>query len=289
MSEQPSQVDLGGVRVTLLSGGALQLDGGAMFGIIPRPLWERSARADDRHRIQLACNCLLVEWEHETDRRAIIETGHGEKLGAKEREIFAIDTEQWLLPNLVRRAVDVTQITDVILTHLHFDHAGGLTHFAGGACAASFPSARVHVSQTEFDDARAAYGVMTATYREENFAAIDADAWRLGPAQGELLPGIRALATPGHTRGHRSIRITGRDRTLVFVGDVMPTAAHYGAPYNMAYDLFPMTNRESKRDLLNCAVDEDWLLVLGHEPVTPFVRAVRDSAWFRLEPGVCAP
>ncbi len=277
-------LDLGGCRVTLLDGGALKLDGGAMFGIIPKPLWSRATAADDQNRIQLACNCLLVEWQHETDRRVLIETGHGPKYADKEQRIFAIDPAHWLLPSLESADIDPASITDVVVTHLHFDHAGGLTHEVDGQMRPTFPNARVHVQRAEYEDARANFGIMTATYRGENYAPIDAnDAWMFHDGPGELLPGIAAMVTPGHTRGHQSIQITGRDRIAIFGGDVMPTRAHLGAPYNMAYDLYPVDNRASKERLLKTLAERDGLLIIDHEPHTPIVRPIADGSWFALE------
>jgi len=274
--------DLGGCVVTLLSGGAFKLDGGAMFGIVPKPLWTRAAPADERNRIPLACNCLLVEWER-PGRRAIIETGHGPKYAAKEREIFDIDPSRWLLPALRAAAVDPATITDVVVTHLHFDHAGGLTHEVDGRLRPTFPNAKVYVQRREFEDARANFGIMTATYREANFAPLDqAGAWRLLDGEQPILDGLRPLLTPGHTRGHQSLLIQGRDRTAVFSGDVMPTAAHVGAAWNMAYDLFPLDNRASKNKLLRQAADERWLIVIDHEPRRPVVMAAIDGDWYKL-------
>ena len=280
----PRQFDLGNLRVTLIDGGWLKLDGGAMFGIIPKPIWSRSTPADTDNRIQLACNCLLVEWPGETARRAIIETGHGQKYREKERGFFDINPESWLLPALKRADIDPLTITDVVLTHLHFDHAGGLTRFDGERLVPTFPNARVHVQERELDDARANFGIMTATYRPQNFDAItDAGRWRPLKGPGEILPNIHARLTPGHTRGHQTITLTGRDRTLAFTGDVMPTAAHIGAAYNMGYDLFPLDNRASKRSLLQQAAEEDCLLVIDHEPRTPVVRVREQGEWFALE------
>ncbi|MBK8916113.1 MAG: MBL fold metallo-hydrolase [Phycisphaerales bacterium] len=328
-------IDLGGIRITLISGGALSLDGGAMFGIIPKPLWTRSTPADPENRIRLACNCVLIETGGPGARRALIETGHGTKYDAKERQMFAIDVQHWLLPGLSAAGCAPADVEDVILSHLHFDHAGGLTQRdepehapqsgslnagvsgatqsgssnagasaapqssspnAGASAAASraeiatslrptFPRARVHVQRREFDDARANFGIMTATYREENYTPIDAaDAWRLLDGDAEIIPGVRARPTPGHTRGHQSILIEGRDRTAVYVGDVLPTAAHAGAAYNMAYDVLPLDNRDSKRALLSTAAERDWLLILDHEPTHPLVGVRTDRRWFVLEP-----
>ncbi len=277
--------DLGECSVTLINGGRLKLDGGAMFGIIPKPLWQRSTPADDQNRIQLACNCLLVEWQHETDRRVIIETGHGPKYDEKEQSIFAIDPSRWLLHGLKAAGVEPETITDVVVTHLHFDHAGGLTFERDGRLVPTFPNAKVHVQRQEHDDARAAFGIMKTTYREENVAPIDdAKAWRLHDGEAEMLKGIRPLLTPGHTRGHQSVIINGADRSAIFPGDLMPTAAHVGAPYNMAYDLFPLDNRESKNKLLKRAAEEDWLIFIDHDVETPVMKAVAEKGWYVLRP-----
>jgi glyoxylase-like metal-dependent hydrolase (beta-lactamase superfamily II) len=276
------------VTVTLLSGGGLRLDGGAMFGIIPKALWQRAAPPDEQNRIPLSCNCLLVESSGPAARRVIIETGHGAKYAAKEQSIFAIDPRRWLLHGLEEAGVERETIENVLVTHLHFDHAGGLTMSdpqQPERFVPTFPRARVHVPKLEFEDARANFGIMTATYREENFAPLDAaDAWRLLAGPREILPGIESIPTPGHTRGHHSILIRGSQRCLLFPGDVLPTRAHAAPPYNMGYDVLPLDNRESKQRLLTQAADEDWLIVLDHEPATPVLRSVRDGAWFRLEP-----
>lgn len=280
-TDQARHYDLGGCTVTLVSGGSLKLDGGAMFGLIPKPLWSRACPADDQNRIQLACNCLVVEWPGENDRRVIIETGHGPKYAQKEQKIFAIDPATWLLPSLNRRGVDPLTITDVVVSHLHFDHAGGLTWERDGRFVPTFPKARVHVQRREFEDARASFGIMTTTYREENYAPIDdADAWLLLDGEAQIVPGIRAMPTPGHTRGHQSIVVAGRDRELVFAGDLMPTRHHLGAPYNMSYDLFPLDNRASKRKLLEWLTARDALLAIDHETETPIVSVQPKDDWF---------
>lgn len=277
-------IDLGGITATLLDGGRFRLDGGAMFGIIPKPLWSRAIAADADNHIQLACNCLLLEGRGLGGRRVIVETGHGAKYGEKEQGFFAIDPNRWLLTALRDKGIDPASIDDVILTHLHFDHAGGLTQIDGGRALATFPNARIHVQRGEFDDARANFGIMTNTYRDENYAPIDAaGAWRLLDGAAPIMDGIEALPTPGHTRGHHSIIIRGKDRTLAFPGDVMPTRRHVGRPYNMAYDLFPLDNRESKGRLLRRASDERWLLALDHEPDTPLMSVVAEKDWYRLE------
>lgn len=275
-------IDLGACTVRLLDGGRLKLDGGAMFGIIPKALWMRLMPADEQNRIQLACNCLLVEWAG-SDRRAIIETGHGPKYGEKEQKIFAIDPSHWLKPTLEAAEVDPASITDVVVTHLHFDHAGGLTYEVDGRLRLTFPKARVHVQRQEHRDAREGFGIMTATYREESFAPLDeAGAWHLVDGEVEVIPGVVVMPTPGHTRGHQSVCVRGRERVLVFAGDLLPTRHHVGGPYNMGYDLFPIENRASKDALLGYVADGDGLLVIDHEPESPINRVERDGDWYRL-------
>jgi glyoxylase-like metal-dependent hydrolase (beta-lactamase superfamily II) len=281
----PTRYDLGGCTLTLLSGGRLKLDGGAMFGVIPKPLWSRAAPADELNRIQLACNCLLVEWQGQGARRLIVETGHGPKYGPKEQGFFAIDPAVWLRPALLAAQVDPATITDVVVSHLHFDHAGGLTYEEDGRLRLTFPQARVHVQRQEFEDARSGFGIMHATYREENFKPLDeAGKWNLLDGEVEIVPGVRALPAPGHTRGHQAVAVTGRDRSAVFGGDVLPTAAHLGPPYNMGYDLFPLQNRASKQQVLQWIARRDGLLVMDHEPDAPVTGVKAGKDWFELAP-----
>ncbi len=257
-----------------------------MFGIIPKALWMRSTPVDEQNRIELACNCLLVEWQHETARRVIIETGHGPKFGAKQQKIYALDPQAWLLPALQALNVDPASITDVVLSHLHFDHAGGLTCERDGRLVPTFPTARVHVQRQEYADARANFGLSETTYPPENLNPIDqAGAWNLLEGEVEIVDGVRAILAPGHTRGHQAVLVTGRDRSLVFGGDTLPTAGHLGAAYNMSYDLFPLENRASKYKLLLTLAQHQSLLVIDHEPRTPAVTVRASGDWFELTPG----
>lgn len=284
-SKSMRKFNLGGCSVSLLDGGRFKLDGGAMFGIIPKPVWSRAIPADELNRIQLACNCLLVEWEAAHQRRVLIETGCGDKYSEKERGFFDIRPQRWLLQSLQAAAIDPRSITDVIVSHLHFDHAGGLTWEADGRLLPTFPNARVHVQRREYEDAKAGFGAMKTTYRPENIAPLDeSDAWCLHDGELECLPGIRLLPTPGHTPGHQSVLVSGRERAVLFAGDAMPTAAHLGAPYNMAYDLYPLENRDSKAKFLRQAADEDWLICIDHEVQAPLVRARAHQDWFLLTP-----
>lgn len=281
----PARYDLGGLTVTVLDAGALRLDGGAMFGIIPKALWSRAIPADEQNRILLACNTLLVEWAAEPDRRLIIETGHGPKYDAKEQRIYGIDATHWLLPSLHAAQIDAATITDVALTHLHFDHAGGLTYVDGERLVRTFPNAIVHAQRAEYDDAHANFGVMTKTYRPENFQPLDdAGAWHLLDGETEFLPQVRSLLTPGHTRGHHSIVVQGTQRTLVYAGDLLPTRHHLGAAYNMGYDLLPLENGAAKERLLRWLADSGGLLAFDHELDTLVVTVHPANDWFRCEP-----
>ena len=267
----------------LLRAGSFRLDGGSMFGIVPKPLWSKLTTPDDRNRIELQTNCLLLD---DGSRKVLIETGYGGKWGEKDRDIFHMENRT-ILDAL--REVDVAPetIDHIIVTHLHFDHAGGLTHMnPDGEAMSSFPGAAIVVQKTEWDDALANRTTMKKTYLREHLDPI-ADQVRLIEGQSEILPGLHVWPMIGHTWGHQAVRFRDAEGVVCFAGDVMPTANHAGPAFNMGYDMLPWDNMRSKRGLLKQAAEEQWRLVIGHETGNPIVRVSPDAdrpGEFRLEP-----
>lgn len=262
----PPCLRLGDLVVTALDGGHVWLDGGAMFGIIPKPVWSKLTEVDEVNRIPLAMTCLLVET---AGKRLLIETGAGaqSKYGEKERGFFRF-SPHWLVDSLHAAGVEREAIDYVILTHLHFDHAGGGTMADGhsGLCP-TFPNARYVVQRGEWEDALAGHAVMTATYRPENLAPLEAaGVLSLVEGEAEIIPGVRVRPMPGHTRHQQGVILSGGGRCAVQPGDLMPTSAHVGLRYNMAYDLLPHENMLTKEGLLESGSDEGWTLLLGQDP-----------------------
>lgn len=298
---------------TLLRAGTFRLDGGGMFGVIPRVVWTRAVQPDDRNRVELQHNCLLLEGGPPGGRkRVLIECGTGGKLDDKMREIFAL--EDRTVEDAVREAgTDPAQIDAAIVSHLHFDHAGGLTRRPrngenGGEHNAvpTFPSAEVFVQRREWEDALAARSVMTKTYYRDHLDPIrdrvrcvespppfepgqtpdptDSPAAPLNERATQILPGIDVFLVPGHTWGQQAVRFTDtKGRTVVFTPDLMPTVHHVGTAYSLAYDVEPYTSMVTKRWFLEEAAEQDWLLVLDHEPGNPLQRVRRtEKGWFEL-------
>lgn len=260
-------------RWRLLRAGAFRLDGGAMFGVVPKALWARMTPADDDNRIGLQTNCLLLERD---GVRVLVETGYGGKWSEKERAIYALE-RRTVVDALAEVGVAPEDIDHVVVTHLHFDHAAGLTVPAEGGAGAvpAFPRADVIVQRVEWDDACANKSTMTATYLQSHLAPI-ADRVRLIDGDAEVLPGIHVVPMPGHTWGQQAVRFDDGDGVVCFPGDVLPTRNHVGLAFNMAYDQLPYQNLLTKRDLLARARAEAWRLVLDHEPESPVVRVVED-------------
>lgn len=301
----------------LLRAGTISLDAGAMFGILPRAIWERQVTTDPRHRITLAHNCLLLAGRDGAG--ILVEAGSGGKFDAKARDIYALGDRT--VHDAVAEVADPATVRHAILTHLHFDHAGGLTRLAGPGerpdwsgpdggpgVVRTFGRAEVIVQAREWHDALANRSVMTRTYLRENLAPLEPclrlvdspppfPAGRV-PDRGatpqpplaelsiEVLPGIEVFLVPGHTWGQQAVTfVDDRDRRVVFVPDVLPTIRHVGAAASMAYDVEPYTTMVVKRWLLAEAAAHDWLLVLDHEPDTPCVHARPDGrGWFTLIP-----
>lgn len=265
---------VGGLRCWALDGGRQRLDGGAMFGVVPRPLWEKRIAPDDRNRIPLALRCLMIE---HTAGLVLVDTGVGNKESAKFAGIYGIENVGSIGPTRLEDAIVTTGFTAsdikyVVNTHLHFDHAGGNTcvDVEDGKHAtprAAFRNATYMVQSGELEFARRRNERIAASYLPPNFEPIaEAGQWQVIDGETEILPGIHTLPTPGHVPHHQSIVVTDGGQTLCFVGDLVPTAAHLPLPWIMGYDLDPMLTLETKRWFLERAEREHWLLVLEHDP-----------------------
>lgn len=268
----------------LLRAGGFRLDGGSMFGVVPKALWSRMTDVDDANRIPLQTNCLLLD-DH-GGRRVLIETGYGNKWPDKERRIFALE-DRSIRDAFAQLSIDPADITHVILSHLHFDHAGGLTHIDEGNAdpVSSFPNAIIYTQQQEWDDALANRSTMTRTYLRSHLDPVADQIHCLdGEADVPDLPGIRVAPAPGHTWGQQMIMFDDEQGVVCFPGDCLPTRAHVGAAFSMGYDMEPYTNMQTKHAMLKRAVDEGWRLVLDHEPGEAVVEVAADEKGFALTP-----
>jgi glyoxylase-like metal-dependent hydrolase (beta-lactamase superfamily II) len=263
---------LGALTLDLVSGGNFRLDGGAMFGVVPKVLWERRFPADEKNRIRLTTNCLLVRGDGFT---ALVETGLGDKWDAKARALYAIDPVPSLAAELEARGVRPEDVDAVVVSHLHFDHAGGATTVSGGRAVPAFPNAILYVQAEELEHARTPNERDRASYLPENWEPY-AEAGRLEALRGEteVRPGIRCVPLPGHNRGMQAIRIESGGRTAFYFADALPTTAHVPIPWIMAYDLYPVELIQRKKRLLDEAVREEWLCVFEHDPDVPWGRIV---------------
>ena len=263
---------LGRFRLHALEGGFQRLDGGAMFGVVPKPLWEKRIPADERNRIPLALRCLLVET---ADALVLVDTGAGNKESEKFTSMYGIDNAssdpgRWptrLEEALAAAGFSAADVDIVIDTHLHFDHAGGNTRREpDGAVVASFPRARYIVQRGEWEWAHLHNERIQASYLPHNFAPA-ADRFELVDGNIDVVPGVQLYRTPGHTPNHQSVLIRSQDETACFLADVIPTSAHLPLPWIMGYDVEPLVTLETKRALLARAHAERWLLVFEHDPV----------------------
>jgi glyoxylase-like metal-dependent hydrolase (beta-lactamase superfamily II) len=271
-----------------------------MFGVVPKPLWSRKAVPDERNRIPLAMRCLLVE---HPDGLVLVDTGLGNKEDPKFLDIYGVENQGSTGPTQLEDALrevgcKPADVNWVINTHLHFDHAGGNTfradradgaHGRTGAAAAespsrlSFPNATYVVQRNELEFARHTNERTKASYLPHNFEAVaEAGRWGLIEGDVEILPGLRSRLTPGHVPWHQSILLTNDGETAVYLGDVVPTAAHLPLAYIMGYDVEPLRTLESKRALYRDAVAGGWWFLFEHDPAVARGRAVADGAGIAL-------
>jgi len=257
-------VRLGDLELLPLSDGTFRLDGGAMFGVVPKPLWEKRIPADARNRITLGLRPLLVRMG---DRRVLIDAGIGDKMSEKDTTIYAIERAAHLDQALAAVGLTAVDIDDVIATHLHFDHVGGFTVRRDGALRPRFPRATYHVRRGEWDDATHPHERNRASYLAENFVPLaEAGVLQLVDADGEIVPGVSVWRTGGHTMHHQIVRLESGGRTAVYVADLMPTSAHVDPAWVMGYDLYPMDTFLYKKRFIREAVDGEYVIFFEHDP-----------------------
>lgn len=254
----------GDLQLTMLHDGPFRLDGGAMFGVVPRPLWEKLAPPDDRNRIQLAMRPLLVEADW---GRMLIDCGVGDKMDAKQRDIYALDRRVTLDDALAERKLTADSIDFVLATHLHFDHFGGATARDGDRLVPRFRRATYFIRSAEWEDATHPHERNRASYLQDDFVPLkDAGVVEFYPGDGEIKPGIEVVRTGGHTGQHQVVFVRSGGRTAVFVADIIPTTAHLQDPWVMGYDLFPMETLAFKKRFIREAIDREYVICFEHDP-----------------------
>lgn len=268
-------LQLGTMAVHPLVEGRFSLDGGALFGVVPRLLWERRFTPDERNRVSLVTRAMLVRTG---PRNVLVDLGLGSRWDGKHRAMYGIDhSGGGLDAALTQAGLSRNDVTDVVLSHLHFDVAGATTREEGGQLRLSYPNATVHLQRRHWKWAHQPSEKDAGSFRHDDFSLLERSG-RLHLLEGstELYPGVHLFVSEGHTVGMQLVRLEAEGRTLVFCGDLIPTTSHLRAPWVSAFDLYPLTAIEEKRQLLAQAVEEGWQLFFNRDPATA-VTTVRDD------------
>jgi methylmalonyl-CoA epimerase len=275
--ERPTTIPLGDIEIVTVSDGFFYLDGGAMFGVIPKTFWETKAPPDERNRIRMAMRCLLVRGA----RTMLIDAGSGDKMTEKQANIYGLERDVNLSHSLSAAGVSADAIDLVLATHLHFDHAGGFTERrADGAIRPRFSRAQYVIRRGEWEDAMHPNERTKGSYFLENYEPLAAhNVLQLVDADATIMPGVRVRRTGGHTMHHQMVLIESGGKTAVFVADLLPTAAHLPEVWIMGYDLFPLDTLTFKRAFLREAVEREYLIIFEHDPniAAGYIRERKDG------------
>jgi glyoxylase-like metal-dependent hydrolase (beta-lactamase superfamily II) len=265
---------IGPYTIHAVETGHFSLDGGAMFGIVPWVFWSKTNPPDDRQRIRLAARCWLIQGN---GRTILVDDGNGTKWPDKLKDIYRLDSSQGeLLSSLKKLGVGPKDITDVLLTHLHFDHAGGSTVVENGKVVPAFPNAKYFVQKEHWELSQRPTEKDRASFMGHDFLPLmDRKVLELVEGEFEIFPGIEVLVCNGHTSAQQLPKISDGRTTMLFCCDLVPTTSHVPLPYIMAYDVRPLVTLEEKRRILSRALDEKWILFLEHDPATEAITLKR--------------
>ncbi len=261
-----SLITLGDFELSIFSDGTYWLDGGAMFGVVPKPLWSKKLQADDQNRVTLGLNSLLVRTGQHT---VLVETGIGPKLPEKQQKIYG--NQAALLTNLRAGGVRPEDIDVVINTHLHFDHCGWNTRVENGKVVPTFPRAQYYVQRGEWEHASAQHERDRVSYISDNYDPLIASG-QMHLLQGahNIVPGVSVRIFPGHTRNMQAVMITSGGQTACYISDLVPTTAHTDLTWVLGYDLFPLETIDNRKRFYHDAIPGHWLVVFTHDSTTPF-------------------
>lgn len=259
------RISLGKFEIYGLRDGFFFLDGGAMFGVVPKTLWEKKFPADEKNRIKLALNSILIKTAKEL---ILVETGIGGDLDPKFYDYYSVERKPGLVLSLEKLGYQAEDIDLVVNTHLHFDHCGGNTSKnEKGEDVPTFPKAKYIIQKGEWEDALHPSERDKASYLEQNFLPLEKHGLlQLVDGNKEISEGVEVIVVPGHTSRHQCLKVSTGGKVFFFLGDLVPTSAHVGLSYIMSYDLFPQQTLENKREYFEQAIEEDWILAFNHDP-----------------------
>lgn len=259
---------LGDFELNAISDGHFWLDGGSMYGAVPKVLWSKLTPSDKENRIRLSLNCLLIRTP---DNIVLVDTGLGEKFSKRSKEIYRTERNQNLFTSLSALNIQPSDVDFVINTHLHFDHCGGNTVKMNGKYVPAFPNARYIIQKAEWENAQQPNEKTKSSYRISDFLPLE-QAGQVQLVEGDhaVTPGVRTMVTRGHTQGHQSVFISSKGNQALYLGDVIPTTYHLRIPYMTGFDMYPGELLETKKDIIKHAVEDNWLLVFEHDPKIVF-------------------
>ena len=279
-----SSAKLGSFTLYSIETGRFKLDGGAMFGVVPKTLWSRRIDADDKNRVKFAMRCLLISSEN-TGKLYLVDNGCGTKFNEKMEGIYGLDhSHSNLSDSLSAHGFSPEDITDIIFSHLHFDHCGGTTYYdEQGKIKHTFQNATYHVPEKHWETAVNPNAREKASFLKDNIKPIgESDRLNLVQEHHVYEEGLSAIPVNGHTVSQQLPKIQADGKTLVFAADLIPTHVHVPLPWVMGYDMYPTQTLEEKERILNTAVEENWYFFLEHDATDEIITIGKQDGKFNV-------